>query len=215
MVAATPEASRRPQKARADGLARMTAFGLPRRWRLLRRRSLVHPIAKSRSASGMPEMCEFMGLAEIAAKFVLQAVVTVETPADRLARAAGRASGEKLGQAADFAEGRMRLFHLTVAPKGSRLDHSICDRRRGNRHQNSHAQSRSVRTPDGRSQADQSRSVGSLDGKSCLGTRSSNIRQIRRKLRQAIPNPSPMDNTLHTRGNTLENNQDSLASERG
>src|SRR5882672_7714800 len=113
-----------------------------------------------------------------------------------------------------------RLFHLTVAPKGSRLDYAICDRRRGNRHQNSHAQSRSVRTPDGRSQGDQSRSVGSLDGKSRRGTRSSSIGQIRRKLQQAIPspmgypNPSPMDNPGHTRGNTLENNKDSLASER-
>src|SRR6516164_8231724 len=44
-----------------------------------------------------------------------------------------------------------------------------------NRHQNSHAQSRSVRTPDGRTQGDQSRSVGSLDGKSRGGTRSSSI----------------------------------------
>src|SRR5215469_15094671 len=64
-------------------------------------------------------------------------------------------------------------------------------------------------------------SVGSLDGKSHCGTCSSSIRQIRRKLRQAIPssmgypNPSPMDNTSHTRRNTLENNKDSLASERG
>src|SRR6266481_5237706 len=90
-----------------------------------------------------------------------------------------------------------------------------------NRHQNSHAQSRSVRPLDGTSQGDQCRSVGSLDGKNRRGTRSSSIRQIRRKLRQAIPspmgypNPSPMDNTGHTRGNTLENNKDSLASERG
>src|SRR6516162_3079269 len=97
-----------------------------------------------------------------------------------------------------------------------------------NRHQNSHAQSRSVRTPDERSQGDQSRSVGSLDGKSRGGTRSSSIGQIRRKLRQAIPspmgypnpsplgypNPSPMHNTGHTRSNTLENNKDSLVSER-
>jgi hypothetical protein len=130
------------------------------------------------------------------------------------------ASGQKLGQG-DFAEGGTRLFHLTAAPKGSWLDHAICDRGRGNRHQNSHAQSRSVRTPDGRSEGDQSRSVGSLGGKSRRGTRSSGIRQIRRKLRQAIPspmgypNPSPMDNTDRTRGNTLENNKDSLASERG
>jgi len=90
-----------------------------------------------------------------------------------------------------------------------------------NRHQNSHAQSRSVRTPDGRSQGDQSRSVGRLDGKSRGGTRSSSIGQIRRKLRQAIPspmgypNPSPMHNTGHTRSNTLENNKDSLVAERG
>jgi Cys/Met metabolism PLP-dependent enzyme len=90
-----------------------------------------------------------------------------------------------------------------------------------NRHQNSHAQRRSVRTPDGRSQGDQSRSVGSLDGRSRGGTRSSSIGQIRRKLRQAIPspigypNPSPMHNTGHTRSNTLENNKDSLVSERG
>ena len=110
---------------------------------------------------------------------------------------------------------------VTVASKGSRLDHAICDRRRGTRHQNSRGQSRSVRTPDARSQGDQSRSVGSLDGKSHRGTRSSNIGQIRRKLRQAIPspmsypNPSPMNYTGHTRGNTLENNKDSLASERG
>jgi hypothetical protein len=68
---------------------------------------------------------------------------------------------------------------------------------------------------------DQSRSVGSLDGNSRRGTGSSSIRQIRRKLREAIPSPmgypdpSPLDNTGHTRGNTLENNQDSLASERG
>src|SRR5215472_7019646 len=83
-----------------------------------------------------------------------------------------------------------------------------------NRHQNSHAQSRSVRTPD-----DQSRSVGSLGGKSRGGTRSSSIGQIRRKLRQATPspmgysNPSPMHNTGHTRSNTLENNKDSLVLE--
>ena len=100
-----------------------------------------------------------------------------------------------------------------------RLDHAICDRRPGNRHQNSHAQSQSVRTPDGRGQGDQSRSVGSLDGRSRRGNRSSSIRQIRWKLRQAIPspmgypNPSSMDHTGHTRGNTLENNKDSLASE--
>ena len=110
---------------------------------------------------------------------------------------------------------------VTVASKGSRLDHAICDRRRGTRHQNSHGQSQSVRTPDARSQGDQSRRGGSLDGKSHRGTRSSNIGQIRRKLRQAIPspmgypNPSPMNYTGHTRGNTLENNKDSLASERG
>src|SRR6266853_1034956 len=76
-------------------------------------------------------------------------------------------------------------------------------------------------TPDGRSQGDQSRSVGSLDGKSRRGTRSSSIGQIRRKLRQAIPspmgypNPSPMHNTGHTRSNTLEHDKDSLVSERG
>src|SRR5215472_10341823 len=105
----------------------------------------------------------------------------------------------------------------------------LATRRRGNprpcrdrnRHQNSHAQSRSVRTPDGRSQGDQSRSVGSLDGKSRGGTRSSSIGQIRRKLRQAIPspmgypNPSPMHNSGHSRNNTLENNKESLVSERG
>src|SRR5262252_9850366 len=112
----------------------------------------------------------------------------------------------------------------------------LATRRRGNprpcrdrnRHQNSHAQSRSVRTPDGRTQGDQSRSVGSLDGKSRGETRSSSIGQIRRKLRQAIPspmgypnpsplgypNPSPMHNTGHTQSNTLENNRDSLVSER-
>ena len=107
---------------------------------------------------------------------------------------------------------------VTVASKGSRLDHAICDRRRGTRHQNSPVQSRSARTPDARSQGDQSRSVGSLDGKSHRGTRSSNIGQIRRKLRQAIPSPmgypSPMNYTGHPRSNTLENNKDSFASER-
>jgi hypothetical protein len=57
--------------------------------------------------------------------------------------------------------------------------------------------------------------------KSRRGIRSSSIRQIQRKLRQAIPspmgypNPSPMNNTGHTRSNTLENNKDSLASEQG
>ena len=93
------------------------------------------------------------------------------------------------------------------SPRGTgHIDHAICDRRRGNLHQNSHGQSRGV---------------GSLDGKSRRGTRSSSIRQIRRKLRQAIPSPmgypspSSMDHTGHTRGNTLENNKDSLASERG
>jgi hypothetical protein len=110
---------------------------------------------------------------------------------------------------------------VTVASKGSRLDHAICDRRRGTRHQNSHGQSQSVRTPDARSQGDRSPSVGSLDGKSHRGTCSSNIGQIRRKLRQAIPspmsypNPSPMNYTGHTRGNTLKNNKGSLASEPG
>jgi hypothetical protein len=145
--------------------------------------------------------------------------VTVDRRHDPIARLPVLSVGD--AQAADFAEGGTRLFHLTVAPKGSRLDYAICDRRRGNRHQNSHAQRRSVRTPDARSQGDQSRSVGSLDGKSRRGTRSSGIRQIRRKLRQAIP--SPMDNTGHTpgntlennRGNTLENDKHSLASERG
>src|SRR6516165_5243749 len=44
---------------------------------------------------------------------------------------------------------------VTVASKGNRLDHAICDRRRATRHQNSHGQSRSVRTPDARSQGDQ------------------------------------------------------------
>jgi len=110
---------------------------------------------------------------------------------------------------------------VAVASKGSRLDHAICDHRHGTRHQNSHGQSRSVRTPNARSQGDQSRRVGSLDGKSHRGTRSSNIGQIRRKPRQAIPspmgypNPSPLNDTGHTRNNTPENNKDSLASERG
>ena len=110
---------------------------------------------------------------------------------------------------------------VTVASKRSRLDHTICDRRRGTRHLNSHGQSRNVRTPDARSHGEQSRSVGSSDGKSHRGTRSSNIGQIRRKLRQAIPspmgypNPSPMNYTGHIRRNTLDNNKDSLASERG
>src|SRR5215472_6455256 len=78
-----------------------------------------------------------------------------------------------------------------------------------NRHQNSNAQSRSVRTPD-----DQSRSVGSLDGKSRGGHRSSSIGQTLPKLRHDInsptsyPNPSTMHNTRHTRSNNLENNND-------
>src|SRR5262249_13194046 len=90
-----------------------------------------------------------------------------------------------------------------------------------NRHQNSHAQSRSVRTPDGRSQGDQSRSVGSLDGKSRGGSRSSSIGQIRRKLRQAIPspmgspNPSPMQNRVHPGSNPREKNKDGFVSEGG
>jgi len=99
------------------------------------------------------------------------------------------------------------------SPRGTgHIDHAICACRRGNRHQNSHGQSRSVRTLDGTSQGDQCRSVGSLDGKSRRGNRSSSIRQIRRQLRQAIPspmgypNPSPMNNPGHIPGNTLENN---------
>src|SRR5262249_58802436 len=105
--------------------------------------------------------------------------------------------------------------------RGPRRRETLSVSRNETRHQNSHAQSRSVRTPDGRSPGDQSRSVGSPDGKSRGGTRSSSIGQIRRKLRQAIPspmgypNPSPMHNSGHTRSNTLENNKDSLVSERG
>src|ERR1700746_2332849 len=80
-----------------------------------------------------------------------------------------------------------RVMSDMGASSGARRRGSPRPCRDRNRHQNSHAQSRSVRTPDGRSQGDQRRSVGSPGGKSRGGTRSSSIGQIRRKLRQAIP----------------------------
>src|SRR5271167_3165995 len=70
-----------------------------------------------------------------------------------------------LGQPADFAEGLARLFHITVAPKGGRLDHAVCGGRLESRHRSQRGQSRSGRTPGGKILGGQSRSVRSLGGK--------------------------------------------------
>jgi hypothetical protein len=70
-------------------------------------------------------------------------------------------------------QGRVQCELDMGASSGARRRGSPRPCRDRNRHQNPHAQSRSVRTPDGRSQGDQSRSVGSLDGKSRGGARSS------------------------------------------